>query len=111
MISMTRFAALVGCISILASPVMADETGLAGIHSMSKEGKRVCFSDHFHYGSGSTMPTKKAAVDDAVRAWAGFTAAEYGTDWAHFDRAGSKKISCTQGSGGFYCQIEARPCK
>lgn len=109
---LTRLAATVGCIGILAAPALADNTGLGEVlHGLSKERGHTCFADHFHYWTGDTKPTKKAAIDAAIDGWRGFTAAEYGTDWAHFAIAGSKKITCSQGSSGFSCSVEARACR
>lgn len=93
-----------------ATLALADETGLAASHSWRKEGGKVCFSDHWHYGSGSG-PTRKAAERDAASAWAGFTAFEYGSTWARYSRAAGKKMSCSQSSGGWNCSVEARPCR
>ncbi len=104
--------ALAGCFGIHAAPALADNTGLGELlHALSKERGRTCFADHFHYWTGDSKPNKKAAIDAAVGGWRGFTAAEYGSDWANFNVAGSKKISCSQGSGGISCSVEARPCK
>lgn len=103
---------LVGCISILSAPVLADNTGLGeALHSLSKERGRTCFTDHTHTGSGDTRRDKNSAMASAVDAWRGFTAAEYGSDWAHFNLAVDKKFSCSQASGGVQCQVEARPCR
>lgn len=93
-------------------PAMADETGLATVlHSVRREGARLCLDGHFHYGNSSGQPTKKAAEVAAIKDWAGFTAFEYGSTWANFAKAGSKKIGCTQSSGSWGCSLEARPCK
>ena len=41
-------AALFSC----AAPALADETGVAAIHAQQRErGNKVCFDDHYHYGS------------------------------------------------------------
>lgn len=112
MISLTRLAAAIGCIGILSAPAMADNTGLGeALHGLTKERGRTCFTDHFHSWTGDTKPNKKAAMESAVNGWRGFTAAEYGTDWAHFNLAANAKFNCTQGSGGISCQVEARPCR
>lgn len=116
MICVKRLAMAVGCIGILAAPAMADNNGLGeAIHGLTKERGRTCFDGHFHYWTGSAKASKKAAIDDAVDGWRGFTAAEYGTDWAHFNLAANRKISCSQSasgvSNGFVCSVEARPCR
>ncbi len=92
-------------------PASADETGLAGIHDMRREGRRVCFPDHFHSGSGNG-PSKKVAIAQAIGSWQDFTTLEYGSSWGQWSKAGSKKIGCAPSGGGQWsCQIEARPCK
>jgi hypothetical protein len=92
---------------------MADETGLAAMHEQRRERGRVCFVDHYHYGSSAGQPSKRAAVVMAVKSWAGFTDFEYGSLWAHWSRAASKKVKCGRaGPGGAWsCDISARPCR
>jgi hypothetical protein len=89
---------------------LADDTGLASIHDLRREGGRLCMSDHFHYGSG-TGPTRAAAQRDAIGSWSSFTAMEYGSDWARWGRSGSKAVSCNKDSSGYSCSLSARPCK
>lgn len=89
----------------------ADDTGVGQLlHSMKRYGKKVCFDGHFHSGNGSGA-TKKAAEMDAVSSWAGFTAWEYGTDWAKWTKAHSKSLTCSQSGSGFSCLAEGVPCK
>lgn len=96
----------------VAAPAVADDNGLAGVlHSLKREGKLLCQDGHFHYMTGDTMPDKKKAIASAVDNWQGFTAAEYGTDWAYFRKAANKKITCTPGSSGVSCSVEGRPCR
>jgi len=103
---------LAACMALPAVEVLADDTGVAQLlHSMRREGKRLCLSDHFHDGYSSGGASKKAAEAAAIKAWAEFTAWEYGTDWAVWPRAGSKKINCEQSGGGWGCHAEARACK
>ncbi len=106
------FQALVaaGAILVGVAPVSADDTGFAYMHDLRREGGRTCFTDHYHYGSGSGA-TKAAAQKAAIGSWSSFTDFEYGSDWARFSRAASKSMTCGGGSGGVDCQIEARPCK
>jgi hypothetical protein len=106
----TRVAAATLLLGAAAAPVLADETGLASMHDMRREGGRLCFTDHYHYGNGSGS-TKAAAQRDAIASWSGFTDFEYGSDWARYSRAASKRVSCSKSGGGFACQIEARPCR
>ncbi len=88
----------------------ADDSGFAYVHDLRREGGRTCFTDHYHYGSGSGA-TKAAAQKAAIGSWASFTDFEYGSDWARFSRAAGKRMSCSGGAGSIDCQIEARPCK
>lgn len=93
-------------LSATASPATADDTGFAYAHDIRGR----CMTDHYHYGSG-TGRTKSAAMRDAIASWAGFTALEYGSDWARWGRAAGKGASCSRDSTGFSCSISARPCK
>jgi hypothetical protein len=85
-------------------------SGLAASHSMRIEGGRMCFADHFHYGSG-TGSVRRAAEIDAVKAWAGFVDFEYGGSWASYGRSSSKQMTCAQGGTGWSCDVSARPCR
>jgi hypothetical protein len=99
-------------LAIAALPAVADDNGMAGaIHDLRREGGKLCQVDHWHYGSGAGA-TKKLAMADAVGSWQSFTALEYGSDWARFQKAASKSVSCSkEGSGGVSCAIEGRPCR
>jgi hypothetical protein len=94
-----------------ASAALADETGFASSHTWRKERGLTCMSDHWHYGSSGVQPTKAKAEREAIISWSSFTAFEYGSNWARFGKAGSKKISCTKSPSGFDCSVEARPCR
>ncbi|MDX2308312.1 MAG: hypothetical protein NW216_08755 [Hyphomicrobium sp.] len=96
----------------LMSPMvaMADDSGMASIHDLRREGGRICMSDHWHYGNG-TGGSRKSAEADAIGSWSSFTAMEYGSDWARFKRAASRKVACSPSSSGFDCSVEARPCR
>lgn len=95
-----------------AAPANADDNGLAGaIHTLRKEGKRLCMDGHYHSGNSSGAKDKKLAMAEAIKSWAGFTAFEYGTDWANWNKAANKSANCSQGASGWGCSIEARPCK
>lgn len=103
--------ALIGSAGATQAPAWADDTGMAGsIHDLRREKGRVCIVDHWHYGNG-VGGTKKAAMADAVSSWASFTALEYGSDWARFQRAASRGVSCQNSSSGVSCSIEGRPCR
>lgn len=109
------FAILMTACGLLAGagvPAVADDNGMAGsIHDLRREGRKLCQVDHWHYGSG-VGSTKKAAMVDAVGSWQSFTALEYGSDWARFQKANSRNVSCANsGGGGVSCSIEGRPCR
>lgn len=113
---MTRSICLAGLAAMVlmltAASGRADDTGVAQtLHDIRREGKRLCLSSHFHDGSSAGLATRKAAEVEAVRAWAEFTAFEYGTDWAYWARAASKRMSCAQSGATWGCQVEARACK
>lgn len=97
-------------VSAFSAPAIADDTGFASMHDWRREGGRVCFTDHYHYGSGVGV-TKAAAQKDAISSWQSFTAFEYGSDWASFRKAASKGVSCSPNGNGVDCQVQARPCK
>lgn len=109
------FSCAMAAVLALCLPIFdarADDTGIAQmLHGQKREGKRVCLDGHFHSGESYGLPTRKAAEIEAVKSWAGFTAFEYGTDWAQWTRAGSKQMECSQGASGWGCKAEARPCK
>jgi len=94
---------------VRAVPVV---TGLAASHDLRMEGNRICFSDHYHYGSSMGGKTKRAAEIEAIKSWAGFVAFEYGNDWANFAKSGSKSMKCNAPyQGSWSCDLSARPCK
>lgn len=86
------------------------ETIGEAMHTARIERGYVCYSDHWHYGAGSG-DNRKAAERAAVSSWSSFVDLEYGSAWAIFAKAGSKKMSCSQGSGKWECSVEARPCR
>lgn len=106
----TMSAVLMAALCVSVVPASADETGLDVIHSERREGRRLCFTDHFHYANAAG-PTKKAAIIEAVTNWQTFTSLEYGTTWGQWKKAGSKKVGCSPSGGQWSCQIEGRPCK
>lgn len=110
---MTRLslAAVAVALCVGAWPAMADETGLAVLHDLRREGGRNCFLDHYHYGNSSGAPNRKSAETEAVSSWSSFVDFEYGSDWARFSRAATKSVKCEQAGGGWGCSVEARPCK
>ena len=89
----------------------ASDTGLAGIHELRREGGRLCMADHWHYGSSGSEASKAAAQRTAIRNWQDFTDLEYGSSWARFSRAASRKLGCSHSGGGWSCDVEGRPCR
>lgn len=79
-------------------------------HDARREGNRICFSDHFHYGSGGGQTTRAAQIS-AASSWSSFTEFEYGSAWSNFSKASSKKFSCSGTTGAIECSLEARPCR
>ena len=104
-------AVVVAMTSVEISPVAADETGLATMHAWRRERGRICMSDHWHYGSSGSHRTRAAAQRAAIRSWQDFTDLEYGSHWARFSRAASRKVGCSRSGGGWGCNVEGRPCK
>ena len=103
--------AVVVAVSSFSVPVWSDTTGLASMHDLRRERGRICMSDHWHYGTSGPQKSKSRARRVAIRAWASFVDLEYGSDWARWGRAGSKKAGCSRSSGSWNCDVEARPCK
>ncbi len=91
-------------------PVLAQQTGLAGIHTWVPVGHKTCMATHTHEGSGNGK-TKKDAERAAVRAWESFTIWEYGPSWGRYSLSESKTINCDRTAGTeFSCQVSSRPC-
>lgn len=105
-------AVLACAATITVSPVAhADDTGVGqALHAVVKVGKKICFDGHSHSSSG-TGASQKVAEMSAINNWAGFTAWEYGTDWAHMGKAIKKSMKCSRSGGAYSCDVEATPCK
>jgi hypothetical protein len=98
--------------AMVAQPAAADDTGVAtSLHASMRVGNKLCLIDHSHAGSSSGLPTVAAAKNEAIKAWSGFTAWEYGTDWANIRKAIRVSMRCSQSSGGWGCDLDANPCK
>jgi hypothetical protein len=80
-------------------------------HTARFERGFVCYTDHYHYGSSSGQANRAAATTAAVGSWQSFVDLEYGSAWARFSKAGSKRVTCEDSAGGWGCNVEARPCK
>lgn len=90
---------------------IADDNGVGpALHPTIMVGKKKCFDGHSHSGSG-TGASQKVAEMSAINNWAGFTAWEYGTDWANINKAIKKSMKCGRSGGSFNCDLEATPCK
>ncbi len=90
---------------------LADDNGVGqSIHSTIRVGKKMCFDGHSHSGSGMGA-SQKVAEMTAINNWAGFTAWEYGTDWANIGKAIKKSMKCGRSGSGYNCDLEATPCK
>lgn len=105
------FAAATGAADAAKRKSTQAQTIGEAMHDARVERGFVCYSDHFHYGSSGNQPSRRAAEASAIGSWSSFVDLEYGSAWANFRKAGSKKMSCTQGSGGWDCTVEARPCR
>ena len=95
--------------AFVAPAAMADETGMASIHTWRTVGSKTCLVDHFHDGSGTGRDQQKA-VAEAIRNWQSFTDLEYGSDWASYANAMNKSVQCSR-TGDVTCRVEAIPCK
>jgi hypothetical protein len=109
--SMLALLLLAIAVASFAIPASAQDGGLAAMHSMRREGGRLCMSDHWHYGSSGSQGSKAAAQRAAIASWQDFTDLEYGRAWARFSRAASKRIGCSRSGTGWSCDAEARPCR
>ena len=98
-----------GILLAAAGMAKAEETGVAGIHSWAKMGRKTCLADHFHDGSGRGA-TRPQAERAAIQSWIDFTAWEYGGSWGRYSISASKKMTCSR-SESWSCDVEARPCR
>lgn len=95
-----------------ATIAKADDTGVATtLHDTVRKGSLLCLATHEHVGSSQSKANKKQAMAAAINDWRGFTAWEYGTDWAYWNRAHRKQATCSGGKGNVGCTISASPCK
>ena len=86
------------------------QQGYTPPHSSVKIGRKLCFSSHYHSGSG-TGATKAKAKLAAIRSWASFTDFEYGPAWARWSLSVSKQARYTKEVTGWSATVESRPCK
>jgi hypothetical protein len=107
--------------AVLASSLLGDSLkGVRGaraagcyaetFHDERHEGSVCCFVDHFHYGeSGPGYGSRGRALQAAIDSWADFVDLEYGSYYSHWSLAHAKAEDCNN-SGGWSCQVSARPC-
>ncbi len=108
-----RHAVWLGALIVMGSiaPAAGQDEGLAGLHDKVRVGAKLCMSDHYHQGSGSSPSSKRAAEIAAGRAWSDFTALEYGNAWGSWTMAVGKTSDCGQSAGSWSCSVSARPCR
>ncbi len=97
-------------LTTFAVPAFADNTGFDSIHSKVRVGTKMCFADHNHSGSG-TGATRKIAEMQAISSWYGYTANEYGSDWANINKAVKRSMRCSPSGSGWSCDVDATPCR
>lgn len=98
-------------VAFAADAVFANDTGFAAsTHTLRRESGLLCIVDHVH-GGDATGGTKAVALNGAIRAFVITTETEYGSDWANWRKAASKKVTYTQTGDGWAAHAEARPCK
>lgn len=91
-------------------PAFADDTGVATMHDLHKEGGLTCMVSHIHAGTGEGK-TKPAAMAAALKEWYAYTAGEYGSDWASWRKSAGKKITYAKAETGWSSTVQSRPCK
>ena len=91
----------------------SERKGLAErLHTVKRYGKRVCMTEHMHYGLSEWNPSKKLSYDEAVNSWSVFTKFEYGDRWSNFKRSRKRKVNCIKNSRGLWrCDAESHPCR
>ena len=110
-ITALAIATILAVSSYTSNVARADDTGFASIHEHVRQGRLLCMATHQHFGSSQGQRDKRRALAAAVNDWRGFTAWEYGTDWASWHAAKSKAVNCTGTAGNYGCSIAARPCR
>ena len=98
-------------LALSAEPVLAQGMGLDSLHAQMRIGSKVCMVDHFHNGASNGKASRKAAEAEAISAWSGFTAWEYGDNWGSWRLSESKSMNCGASGGSWSCTIESRPCR
>jgi hypothetical protein len=109
MIKRHVLAATAGLLAIGTLPAGAQ--GLVDLHEKVRVGSKLCMATHFHHGNSNGHKSRKEAESAAIGSWQGFTAWEYGAAWGRFSMAESRSVKCDSGSGGWSCEVQARPCR
>ena len=94
-----------------AAPLAAQDGGLVDLHAKVRVGGKLCMADHYHSGSSSGAPSRKAAEAAAVRSWQDFTAWEYGGAWGNFGMSEGRRVTCTGSASSWGCDVESRACR
>lgn len=84
--------------------------GFSFLHTITSEGGKTCFGDHYHHGKGVAASEDEAKMQ-AGQAWAWLVAAEYGKQWASWDAAADSSMTCFKGERRYRCYAHARPCR
>lgn len=84
--------------------------GFSFLHTITSEGGKTCFGDHYHHGKGVAASEDEAKMQ-AGQAWAWLVAAEYGKQWASWDAAADPSMTCFKGERRYRCFAHARPCR
>jgi hypothetical protein len=105
--------AAAGILMLGTASASAQGLGLSGLHEQNRVGRKICMTTHFHDGSSTGQPTRKAAEAEAIRVWQDFTAWEYGRNWGNFRLAASQGVKCSgrDADRSWSCQVTARPCR
>jgi hypothetical protein len=85
--------------------------GVAAMHNIVRIGNRLCFEGHYHYGSSAGQATKAAAQSAAIDSWFQLVDLEYGAEWSSFRKSANKKVTCSQSTSGWGCDVESIPCR
>lgn len=108
--ALAAITAVTGAMSV-STIARANDTGFAAsTHDLRREGGRLCIVAHTHGGEGGGG-TKSVALISAIRSFVTTTSIEYGSDWANWSRAASKRVTYTKAGDTWMASAEARPCK
>ncbi len=113
-------------LSIALCLIMITETGIAGsgkdrksrrglaefMHTVKPFGRKLCMTEHMHYGVSDWNTNKKTSHEEAVNSWEVFTKFEYRSRWSSFKMARERKVLCKQNAyRQWRCEAEGRPCR